>query len=383
MQLFLSDMAGIYIHIPFCKQACHYCDFHFSTNTSRQAQLLQAIGKELLIQKNYLGDEKINTLYFGGGTPSILSTDEVNNIFDIIFGNFDVAPSAEITLEANPDDLVSEKLVAFKKIGINRLSIGIQSFDDDVLRFLNRAHNSRLAVSSFHEAREVGFENISIDLMYALPGQDLTDWKKNIDRALSLGPNHISAYSLTIEEKTVFGKWAANKKIKVRSDDASAQELLLLIQELEREGFEHYEVSNFSKPGYISKHNSSYWKGEKYLGVGPSAHSYNGTSRQFNISNNPLYINTLESGQIPATIEILSLEDKANEYLLTTLRTSWGTDLKKLSNELQYDLLTIHGNYVQKLVENGHALLSNETLILTKSGRLLADKIASDLFLMT
>ena len=219
--------------------------------------------------------------------------------------------------------------------------------------------------------------------MYALPGQDLKDWKMNIDRALSLGPNHISAYSLTIEEKTVFGKWAADKKIKVRSDDASAQELLLLIEELEREGFEHYEVSNFSKPGYISKHNSSYWKGEKYLGVGPSAHSFNGISRQFNISNNHLYINTLESGQIPATIEILSLEDKVNEYLLTTLRTSWGTDLKKLFNEHQYDLLTIHGNYVQKLVENRHALLSNETLILTKSGRLLADKIASDLFMMT
>ena len=291
MQLFLSDMAGIYIHIPFCKQACHYCDFHFSTNTSKQAQLLQAIGNELLIQKNYLGEEKINTLYFGGGTPSILSTDEVNNIFDIISGNFDVAPSAEITLEANPDDLVSEKLIAFKKIGINRLSIGIQSFDDAVLRFLNRAHDSRMATSSFQEARDVGFENISIDLMYALPGQDLTDWKKNIDRALALGPNHISAYSLTIEAKTVFGKWAADKKIKVRSDDASAQELLLLIEELERDGFEHYEVSNFSKPGYISKHNSSYWKGEKYLGVGPSAHSYNGTSRQFNISNNHLYIN--------------------------------------------------------------------------------------------
>jgi oxygen-independent coproporphyrinogen III oxidase len=383
MQLFLSDMAGIYIHIPFCKQACHYCDFHFSTNTSRQAQLIQAIGNELLIQKNYLGEEKINTLYFGGGTPSILSTDEVNNILDIISRNFDVAPAAEITLEANPDDLVSEKLVAFKTAGINRLSIGIQSFDDAVLKFLNRAHDSTLARSSFQHARDAGFENISIDLMYALPGQDLKDWKKNIDCALSLGPNHISAYSLTIEEKTVFGKWASDKKIKVRGDDASAQELLLLIEELEHEGFEHYEVSNFSKPGFISKHNSGYWKGEKYLGVGPSAHSYNGISRQFNISNNHLYINTLESGQIPATIEILSHEDKVNEYLLTTLRTSWGTDLKKLSNEHQYDLLTIHGKYVQKLLENGHALLSNETLILTKSGRLLADKIASDLFMMT
>ena len=376
-------MAGIYIHIPFCKQACHYCDFHFSTNTSKQAQLLQAIGNELIIQKHYLGEEKINTLYFGGGTPSMLLTEEVNNILRIIFKNFDVAPSAEITLEANPDDLISTKLLDFKKIGINRLSIGIQSFDDAVLKFLNRVHDSTLAISSFQNARDAGFENISIDLMYALPGQDLKDWKKNIDRALSLNPNHISAYSLTIEEKTVFGKWAADKKIKTRSDDASAQELLLLIDELEGGGFEHYEVSNFSKPGYISKHNSSYWKGEKYLGVGPSAHSYNGISRQYNISNNHLYCKALESGQIPATIETLSREDKINDFLLTTLRTSWGTDLKKLANEHQYDLLTIHANYVQKLVENGYASLTNETLILTKSGRLLADKIASDLFMMT
>jgi len=376
-------MAGIYIHIPFCKQACHYCDFHFSTNTSIQAQLLQAIGNELIMQRHYLGEEKINTVYFGGGTPSMLLPAEVNNILSIIFKNFDVDPSAEITLEANPDDLASSKLSDLRNSGINRLSIGVQSFDDAVLKFLNRAHDSTLAVSSFENAREAGFENISIDLMYALPGQNLKDWKKNIDRALNLNPDHISAYSLTIEEKTVFGKWAADKKIKTPSDDASAQELLLLIDELEGGGFNHYEVSNFSKPGYISKHNSSYWKGEKYLGVGPSAHSYNVITRQYNISNNHLYCKGLESGQIPATIETLRREDKINDFLLTTLRTSWGTDLKKLSNEHQYDLLTIHANYVQKLIENGYASLTNETLILTKSGRLLADKIASDLFMMT
>jgi len=383
MHLILWAMAGIYIHIPFCKQACHYCDFHFSTNTNIQAQLLQALGNELTMQKHYLGEEKINTVYFGGGTPSMLSPAEVNNILSIIFKNFDVNPSAEITLEANPDDLASSKLFDLKKIGINRLSIGIQSFDDAMLKLLNRAHDSTMAVSSFENARDAGFENISIDLMYALPGQDLKDWKKNIDRALNLNPDHISAYSLTIEEKTVFGKWAASKKIKTRSDDASAQELLLLIDELEDGGFDHYEVSNFSKPGYISKHNSSYWKGEKYLGIGPSAHSYNVISRQYNISNNHLYCKGLESGQIPATIETLSREDKINDFLLTSLRTSWGTDLKKLLNEHRYDLLTIHANYVQKLIENGYASLTNETLILTKSGRLLADKIASDLFMMT
>jgi oxygen-independent coproporphyrinogen-3 oxidase len=383
MHLILRDMSGIYIHIPFCRQACHYCDFHFSTNTSKRTELLKAIGNELTIQRPYLAEETVNTLYFGGGTPSMLLSEEVNNILHIIFENFNVAPSAEITLEENPDDLTSAKLDAFKRIGINRLSIGIQSFDDAVLKFMNRAHDSKLAFSSFNDARDAGFENISIDLMYALPGQELQDWKKNVDHALSLNPDHISAYSLTIEEKTVFGKWAASNKINIRSDDAAAQDLLLLIDALEGSGFEHYEVSNFSRPGYMSKHNSSYWKGEKYLGVGPSAHSFNGVSRQYNVSNNHLYCNALKSGQIPANIETLSREDKINDWLLTTLRTSWGTDLKKLSNDHQYDLLTMHGNYVQKLIENGFALLTNETLILTKSGRLLADKIASDLFMMT
>src|SRR5688572_26005543 len=198
MQLFLSDMAGIYIHIPFCKQACHYCDFHFSTNTSTQGQLVQDITNELRIQKTYLAEEKVDTIYFGGGTPSVLSASEVDNILGTIFKNFDVDHSSEITLEANPDDLISKKLTDLKKIGINRLSIGIQSFDDSILKFLNRAHDSRLARSSFEYARDVGFENISIDLMYALPGQDLKGWKKNIDQALALNPNHISAYSLTI-----------------------------------------------------------------------------------------------------------------------------------------------------------------------------------------
>ncbi|HZI24047.1 MAG TPA: radical SAM family heme chaperone HemW, partial [Chryseolinea sp.] len=374
------DMAGIYIHIPFCKQACHYCDFHFSTNTSGQERLIRNIEQELTIQREYLDGEKVNTVYFGGGTPSMISIGELNNILETISKNFTVNPSSEITLEANPDDLTFPKLTDLKSIGVNRLSIGIQSFDDDILRFLNRAHDSSLAISSFGDARNAGFENISIDLMYSLPGQDLKAWKKNIDQALGLTPSHISAYSLTIEEKTVFGKWAATKKIKPPDDDASAQEMLLLIDELERDGFEHYEVSNFARPGYISRHNSSYWKGEKYLGVGPSAHSYNGTSRQCNVSNNHLYSSALELGKIPATMEVLSRTERINDFLLTTLRTSWGTDLRKMLNDHQYDLLKFHGDYVQNLILGGYAALTNETLILTKSGRLLADKIASDMF---
>jgi oxygen-independent coproporphyrinogen-3 oxidase len=376
-------MAGIYIHIPFCKQACHYCDFHFSTNTTTRTPLIHSLGKELVLQKNYLGGQKINTIYFGGGTPSLLSLEELNHILMVITKTFDIAPTPEITLEANPDDLLREKLSDLKRIGINRLSIGIQSFDDAVLKFLNRAHNANLAITSFQDAREIGFENISIDLMYAIPGQNVDAWQKNIDQALALNPEHISSYSLTIEEKTVFGKWASQRKIKPSDNDASAQELMLLIDVLEQSGFDHYEVSNFSKPGYISQHNSSYWKGDQYLGVGPSAHSYNGLSRQYNVSNNHLYLNAIQSDQIPATIEVLSREDKINDWLLTTLRTSWGTDLNKLRVDHQYDLLKIHGHYVQNLIDGKYAVIANESLILTKSGRLLADKIASDLFSMT
>jgi oxygen-independent coproporphyrinogen-3 oxidase len=376
-------MAGIYIHIPFCKQACHYCDFHFSTNTTKHREIILAIEKEIALQRNYLGDEQIHTIYFGGGTPSLLSEEEVNELLTSIHNAFEVSTFPEITLEANPDDLTTEKLIAFKRTGINRLSIGIQSFDDIVLKFLNRAHNSTLAINSFQNARAIGFENISIDLMYSLPGQDLQSWKKNIIQALALNPEHISSYSLTIEEKTVFGKWASDKKIKAVDNDVSAHELLILIDELEQAGFEHYEVSNFSKPGYISKHNSSYWKGEKYLGAGPSAHSYNGLSRQYNIPNNHLYLHSLQADQIPATVEVLSREDKINDWLLTTLRTSWGTNLEKLRQDLQYDLLKIHGHYVQQLIEKKYAVLTDKSLILTKSGRLLADKIASDLFSMT
>lgn len=377
---FEPNMAGIYIHIPFCKQACHYCDFHFSTNQNNKVPVLEALTEELRLQKKYLKEEEIKTIYFGGGTPSLLSGQELEQIFSIIYKNYMVSADAEITLEANPDDLTKVRLDDFKKAGVNRLSIGIQSFDNLILKFLNRAHDESLAIRSYKDARAAGFENISIDLIYAIPGQNTEAWKKNIDQALALAPEHISAYSLTIEPKTVFGKWSAAKKMEQIGDDIAANDLLFLITSLEEAGFEHYEVSNFCRPGYISRHNSSYWKSEMYLGIGPSAHSYNGASRQFNVSNNYAYVNSILSKKIPATVEFLTRDDKINDFILTTLRTSWGADLGKLRKNFQYDLLDKHQAYIQNLIENRLATVEEEVLTLTKSGRLLADKIASDLF---
>jgi oxygen-independent coproporphyrinogen III oxidase len=328
----------------------------------------------------YLKGEKIRTIYFGGGTPSMLSAPELDKIFSTLYKNYMVSSDAEITLEANPDDLTKPRLDDFKKIGINRLSIGIQSFDNSILKFLNRAHDADLAVQSYHAARAAGFKNISVDLIYGIPGEDSEVWRRDIAKALSLAPEHISAYSLTIEPKTVFGKWTTEKKMEPVNDDVSAEHLLFLITSLERAGYEHYEVSNFCKPGYISKHNSNYWRSETYLGIGPSAHSYNGESRQFNVSNNYAYVASIQSNTPPATIELLTREDKINDCLLTSLRTSWGADLSMLRKNFQYDLLDTHQPYIQNLVDNQLATFQDGILALTRSGRLLADKIAADLF---
>jgi oxygen-independent coproporphyrinogen-3 oxidase len=373
-------MAGIYLHIPFCRQACHYCDFHFSTQQDKKGEMVAAIARELELRRDYLQGEGIDTVYLGGGTPSLLSVDELSFLFDSIRKNFSLSEAAEVTLEANPDDLSRETLPALWKAGINRLSIGIQSFDDQVLQFLNRAHNGKAAIDCIDYARNAGFSNISIDLIYAIPGQDDNTWLKNVLLALALKPEHISSYSLTIEEKTVFGRWAAKGKLGLVDDDQAAIQLELLVSTLEQGGFEQYEVSNFARPGFQSKHNSSYWKQEKYLGVGPSAHSYDGATRQYNVSNNHLYLKALEKETIPFIRESLSREDMINDYLLTTLRTSWGSDLKKLQNDFGYDVLSSHGAYVHSLLEKGIAVLQNDTLILTRQGKLLADKISADLF---
>jgi oxygen-independent coproporphyrinogen III oxidase len=374
-------VAGIYIHIPFCNQACHYCDFHFSTNRSDQSSLVSAITRELELQKEYLGSENIDTIYFGGGTPSLLTGPELQSIMDCVRRNFHVESDPEITLEANPGDLTSSKLEELKSSGINRLSIGIQSFHDQVLEYLNRDHNAPSAIASVQAARKAGIHNISIDLIYSIPVQTDSEWRDNIRQAIALNPEHISAYSLTIEPKTVFGNWASKNKLTPVDDDTSARQLVILIEELEHAGYEHYEVSNFSKPGFHSRHNSSYWKGARYLGVGPSAHSFNTTSRQFNVSNNSVYIRGLAKDEIPFEREVLTREDKINDYLLTTLRTSWGCDLRWLINTYDYNVEKDHHTFISDLVSHQLATLENKRLILTRKGRLMADKIASDLFL--
>ncbi|MBX2961089.1 MAG: radical SAM family heme chaperone HemW [Cyclobacteriaceae bacterium] len=375
-------MAGLYFHIPFCKQACYYCDFHFSTNQQIKSTLVEALVRELTLQQNFLADETIHTIYFGGGTPSILTKEEIEMLLSAAKEYYPVHPDAEITLEANPDDLDEGKLADLKRAGINRLSIGIQTFHNDLLRFMNRAHNAATALNAFQNARKVDFNNISIDLIYAIPGETEEQWLEDIRQVIELQPEHVSCYSLTVEEKTVFGKWSTAGKLNVVEDDLAAQQLELLMDELDRAGYEHYEISNFAKPGYYSRHNSSYWRQQNYLGIGPSAHSYNGAIRQFNISNNHLYVKAIEQNNVPAQTEVLTTENKINEYILTTLRTHWGTNLDYLKQHHNIDLLKENSVYLDQLFEKGLVVLNQNVLTLTRKGKLMADRIASDLFVV-
>lgn len=341
-----------------------------------KAGMVEAIVKELEMQKDYLGNEEIGTIYFGGGTPSLLSKDDSGKILHTIKELHKVKEGAEVTLEANPDDLTSNKLLELKEIGVNRLSIGIQSFQDDVLKFFNRAHSSEEAVRCLGDARAAGFDNISIDLIYGVPGQPNDVWKTGIERALSFRPEHISAYSLTIEDKTVFGKWKASNKLTPMNEELVAEQFEILMDILTKNGYEHYEISNFGVPGFRSQHNSSYWKGVKYLGVGPSAHSYDERSRQFNVSNNSIYIRKIGAGEIPFEREELSQEDKVNEFFLIGLRTMEGCDLDKIG----FRLSSSQQSYVSQLMTLGKVTFDGRFLKLTDKGKLLADKIASDLF---
>jgi oxygen-independent coproporphyrinogen-3 oxidase len=372
-------MAGIYIHIPFCRQACYYCDFHFSTNLSTRDAMIEALCQELRLQKSYLQGEKIETVYLGGGTPSLLTGAELQRIFGVVRQQFDVQTQAEITLEANPDDLTDETLTALLDVGVNRLSIGIQSFDDDVLRALNRIHNGTAARDSVLRAQAKGFGNISIDLIYAIPNQDLERWSENIAEAIRLNPQHISSYSLTVEEKTMLGKWTKQGKFHPVNDDTAADQHDRLVDLLAAADFEHYEVSNFARPGYRSQHNTSYWLGKKYLGTGPGAHSFDGASRQYNVRDNRKYIASLSQNEIPATLEVLSSEDKLNEYLLISLRTSWGLDLEKLRRQFGVNLMADHSVYIQNLQKEHLATVYGNSLVLTRKGLLLADEIALSL----
>ena len=371
-------MAGLYIHIPFCKQACHYCDFHFSTNQDQRTRLCQAIAKEINLQHSYLDNEPIHTLYFGGGTPSLLSGEELNIIFESVHSHFVVDDDAEVTMEVNPDDLTTDKLKELKNFGVNRLSVGIQSFNNPTLTFFNRAHSGEQAIESIHRARTAGFDNISIDLIYSVPGQAEDIWKKDIQQAVALRPEHISSYSLTIEEKTAFGKWQKTGRIKPLDENKAVADFEVLMDMLNSSGYEHYEISNFSKPGFHSKHNSSYWRQRKYLGLGPSAHSYNGKTRQFNVANNSHYINAIIKGEVPFEIEQLSRENKINEYIITTLRTKWGCDLSYLEKNFGYSIFETP--ILQKLLVQELIVLNKTIMTLTKKGKMLADQVAIELF---
>ncbi|SFC39435.1 oxygen-independent coproporphyrinogen-3 oxidase [Flexibacter flexilis DSM 6793] len=375
-------MAGIYLHIPFCKQACYYCDFHFSTNTQLKADLVAAMRQELQLQKNYLQGQTIETIYFGGGTPSLLSQAELDSLLETIYQHFSVTAQPEISLEANPDDLNLEKIRSLQATGINRLSIGIQTFNNENLTYLHRAHNATQASLCVQQAQDTGISNISIDLIYAIPHPDTTRiWEQDLATAIGLGVPHISSYCLTIESRTAFGNWLKNGKIKPIDEDTAALHFEMLTDRLTAAGFEHYEVSNFAQPEMYSRHNTSYWQQKPYLGVGPSAHSFDLVSRQYNVANNAQYIKALQQNEIPATKEILSRADRVNEYILTTLRTQWGCDLSYLATNLDLNLAETAAQQLQQWQANGWATLSGNVLKLTTQGKLLADGLASDLFI--
>jgi oxygen-independent coproporphyrinogen III oxidase len=383
-------MSGIYIHIPFCKQACHYCDFHFSTSLKKKEELLVALKKELYLRKEEFAQETIATIYFGGGTPSLLTPEELQLLIDEVYQNYNVTKTPEITLEANPDDLDDFKIRQIANSSINRLSIGIQSFFEDDLKLLNRAHSSQEAKRCLKKAKNY-FANISLDLIYGIPGMSATRWQQNIETALSYAVPHISAYALTVEPKTALENFIKKGSIPPLDDALAQQHFFTLIALLEAHDFIHYELSNFGKEGFFSKNNTAYWQGKKYIGIGPSAHSYNGTHRSWNVANNSKYIAALQKSQLPSTTENLTSIDRYNEYVMTGLRTIWGVSLPKIQQEFGATytdyLLEQAKKHIQKnllfidtsISKEGEPLQQLKT---TKKGKFFSDGIASDLFLL-
>ena len=371
-------MAGIYIHIPFCKQACHYCDFHFSTSLKKKEEMIAALIQEIHLRKEEI-NETVETIYFGGGTPSVLSNAEIEQILTPIFSLFNVAENAEITLEANPDDLSVERIRELSQSKINRLSIGAQSFFNDDLKMMNRAHNADEAWKSLQEARKY-FENISIDLIYGIPEMTMEKWQANVQKALDLDIPHISSYALTVEPKTALATLIKKGKIPMPDDGVAHDHFLKLIELLENAGFVHYELSNFGKPNYFSKNNSAYWLGKKYVGIGPSAHSFNGENRSWNIANNSLYIQAIQKNELPNETETLSTQDRYNEYVMTGLRTIWGVSLDKIKSDFGLDYATYLLENAAPFLQNQQLQLENNVLKTTIKGKFFCDGIASELF---
>lgn len=371
-------MAGIYIHIPFCRQACHYCNFHFATSLRLKEEMISAIGKEAVLQQHYLNNETVDTVYLGGGTPSLLNMEELSFLLQAVFTVFPVNPGSEITLEANPDDITEQKLNEWKAAGVNRLSIGIQSFFDEDLQWMNRAHNAAQAIGTLEMAAQK-FDNITADLIYGTPGLTNERWKQNVDILVQAGIPHLSCYALTVEQKTPLDKMIRLRQKEAVDPDKQSSQFLLLMEWMEENGYEHYEISNFAKPGWQSRHNSSYWQGKKYLGMGPSAHSYNGETRQWNVANNAAYISSMQKGIVPFEKEELTETQKLNEYIMTSLRTSAGINLQHI-NALSGTNTQLLLDKAKKFTGNGLLKVENNSLVLTREGKLLADGIAADLF---
>ncbi len=374
-------MSGIYIHIPFCKQACHYCDFHFSTSMGKKEAMVSALRKELILRKAEFKDEIVETIYFGGGTPSVLSSEEIESIIQSVYENYRVGENPEITLEANPDDLSEERITQFSNSPINRLSIGIQSFFEEDLKLMNRAHSAKEAIASLSLATRQ-FDNISIDLIYGIPGMSNERWAQNIEKALSYGIPHISSYALTVEPKTALASFIQKGIVQPVSDEVSQEHFNILLDKMEAAGFESYEISNFGKPGYFSKNNTAYWQQKKYIGIGPSAHSFDGQRRGWNINNNPKYIKAITNNELPIEIEVLSKKDRYNEYVMTGLRTIWGVSMTRVKDEFGDQYHTYLLQQANKYLEEHLLHRDGELLVTTKKGRFLADGIASDLFMI-
>lgn len=373
-------MAGIYFHIPFCKQACHYCDFHFSTSLKYRKEMLDAMEEEISLQSHYLGYRRIESIYFGGGTPSLLEVDEVSRFVETIARHFDIQSDAEITIEANPDDLDDLKVTALKGTPVNRFSIGIQSFFEEDLRWMNRAHNAVEAMEAIQRVQNGGFHNITADLIYGYPLLTDQKWLQNIDRLLGFGIPHISAYGMTVESQTALATFIRKGKQSPMDEGQSAAQFELLMEKLTAAGYEQYEISNFAKPGHYAHHNSNYWKGVPYLGIGPSAHSFDGNSRQWNVRNNASYIQTIQRGIIPYESEELTERDRLNEYIMTTLRTIWGLDLGYVERQFNAAYSETLRLELQPFVSRGEVSLVGQVATLTDRGKLLADRIASELF---
>ncbi len=373
-------MAGLYLHIPFCKQACHYCNFHFSTSLRSKGAMVESIIRELELQKDYLGGAPLQSVYFGGGTPSLLDTGELVQIFDQINRIFPVDPAAEITLEANPDDLSPEKLADLRQYTpVNRLSIGIQSFQEDDLRWMNRAHNVTHARNCLAAALQAGFDDLTIDLIYGSPTTSDAQWAENLQIALDYGIPHLSCYCLTVEAGTALNTFVRKGQSPPVDEEKAARQFEYLMATAEAGGYDHYEISNFARPGHYARHNSNYWRGDAYLGVGPSAHSFDGVSRQWNVANNAQYMRALTEDTVPFEREVLTLAQRYNEYIMTAMRTIWGSEMAHIRG-----FGPAFANYftqaVQPFLVQGTVEQRLDNYRLTRAGKLLADRIAVALF---